>query len=188
MMNLSDIRREVAGALFGESDDTLRERLKATYPLMKEKAGPGHGIRRGAAAPGSPENVAILTLTAMLGGDPKTAYRRVKRIWEARFEGPETNDPATQARQFGWALKVLLTDSVVREHLNHLSIVPSVSVAGLVWKNLSVSVFHPYGVPAEWEKVQQELAGGDHAVELKLPARTFHRLASFIQSETDDAR
>jgi hypothetical protein len=179
MMNLSDVRRELATAMFGERDDTLRERLKATYPLMKEEAPPGRGFRQGAPAPGSPENVAILVLTAMLGGAPQTAYRRVKRIWEARFEGPETDDPATGGRQFGWALKTLLSNATVRGRLNHLSILPSVSVASLVWTNLSFSLFHPY-TGVEWERVQQEIARGDHAVELKLPVRSFHRIAALL--------
>src|SRR4051812_39782326 len=99
MMTLSQIRREVAGALFESSDDVMRERLKATYPLMKEQAKPGQAFRKGAPAPGSPENVAILMLTAVLGGAIDTAYRRVKRIWEAKFEGPEEQDPATGGRQ-----------------------------------------------------------------------------------------
>jgi hypothetical protein len=177
MANLSDVRREVATAMFGERDDALRERLKATYSLMKEEAGPHHSIRQGAPAPASPVNVGIMVVTAMLGGAPQTAYRRVKRIWEAEFEGPQTLDPATGGRQFGWAMKTLLTNADARAHLDHLTIIPSVSVASLVWTNQTFSLFHPFDA-AEWERIKERVEG---AVALKLPVRAFHRLAALIE-------
>jgi hypothetical protein len=187
MERLSDLRRQLA-PLLATSDEALRARMKSVHRLLRENAQPGDkDFGRGSYAPANSRNAMFLALAAALGGPPRTAGKRVERLWKGRFQPWVTRPrdktcPKTHAISLGQALVTLVEQEAVRAELHRLEFAYDYEIVSLEWLDGSVSSFHPH-TQRGWRARKEALDEAGFARVGRLPAATFGKIAKLLRDE-----
>jgi hypothetical protein len=187
MERLSDLRRQLA-PLLATSDEALRARMKSVHRLLRENAQPGDkDFGRGSYAPANSRNAMFLALAATLGGPPRTAGKRVERLWKARFQPWVTRPnnkvcPTSGAGTLGQALVALVEQEAVRAQLKLVEFAYNYEIVSLEWRDGSVSSFHPH-TQRGWQARKEAVEEAGFARVGRLPAATFEKIARLLRAE-----
>jgi hypothetical protein len=162
--------------------------MKSVHRLLRENAQPGDkNFGRGSYAPANSRNAMFLALAAALGGPPRTAGKRVERLWKGRFQPWVTrpNDktcPRTHAGTLGQALVALVEQEAVRAQLKLVEFAYDFEIVSLEWRDGSVSSFHPH-TQRGWQARKEALEEAGLTRVGRLSAATFEKIARLLQDE-----